>query len=345
MLTYLLEQVRELERIDELDLCVLAAPWNVRELRAGLRSPVRLVRVPNLALRIVYEQVLMPLRHRGWDVLYCPGNFCPQIAWGLPTVVTVHNVRYFGRGRRHLANWGLRERAEIALAHASVRHASAVVVISRSLFNEIAEEGLPTTNCRIILSGLPSWPAESQKPRGVGSDFPFLLSLANDYPHKRLDDLVKGWATAFGGRPDPPKLVFAGGISADRQTAHRAYVPPVHRDCLIYLGRVGNRNSVRWLLEHARAMVSTSELEGFPLTPPEAGSLGCPLLLTDIPPHREVAGENAIYFPVGDLAALAEALKRVPTAPGKHVWHWPMTWEQNAGELAILFKELGRHHR
>ncbi len=56
------------------------------------------------------------------------------------------------------------------------------------------------------------------------------------------------------------------------------------------------------------ALLNPSRYEGWSTTVEEARSLGTPLLLSDIPVHREQAGANAMYFDPADPAALAAAL-------------------------------------
>ncbi len=62
-------------------------------------------------------------------------------------------------------------------------------------------------------------------------------------------------------------------------------------------------------------LIQASLSEGFGLPIVEAARHGTPLLLSDIAVFREIAGEHAAYFPVGDSAALA-ALLRVPELAG-----------------------------
>ena len=59
-----------------------------------------------------------------------------------------------------------------------------------------------------------------------------------------------------------------------------------------------------YLLQHSAALIQASLYEGFGLPIVEAGSRGVPLLVSDIAPFREVAGDAASYFPVGDSRAL-----------------------------------------
>jgi glycosyltransferase involved in cell wall biosynthesis len=109
---------------------------------------------------------------------------------------------------------------------------------------------------------------------------------------------------------------------------------------------VADRAEVRWLLAHALAMVAPSALEAFPLTPAEAGSLGCPVILSDIPAHREVAGDHATYVPVGDIDGLAGAIGNAVDRPSRRKpWTLRQTWESNARALAAVFDELtGAQH-
>ena len=105
---------------------------------------------------------------------------------------------------------------------------------------------------------------------------------------------------------------------------------------LFWLEGLGD-GDVRHLLGGCNALIQASIAEGFGLPVVEAGSLGVPLLLSDIPVFHEIAGEEATYFPVGDPVALASIIERAVSG----LWHRPvairtMTWGESAEKLAEI---------
>ena len=95
---------------------------------------------------------------------------------------------------------------------------------------------------------------------------------------------------------------------------------------------------VRAVLASARCLIQASLAEGFGLAVVEAGSLGVPLMLSDIAVFREVAAEQAEYFSVGNAAQLAE---KIAALEATRAWRRPMglstqTWEQSSQRLLHL---------
>lgn len=344
-LSYIVSELAAIERVTtDIDLTVISAPWNHAQLSAALEC--RIVLIPALGARSRYacEQVLPLVAKTRNAILYCPGNFAPLLHNPVAVVLTLQNPNYFGIGRQAPHNRSVRRRAKIALSHASARRASRIVVISRSLETEVLSD-LPelADRVRVIQSGAPRWDFPATKPQQAASaGGEYLLSLANDYPHKRLDNLVASWAAAFGAVDDPPSLVMIGDIADPSRFRHRTLARSLHSR-LIHTGPLGHRSELRWWIEHAMAMVSASSLEAHPLTPAEAGALGCPLVLSDIRPHREVAGSRALYFASDDDSELIDCLRAVrATPPARVPWEWPVTWEQHATQVATLWTEASR---
>jgi glycosyltransferase involved in cell wall biosynthesis len=105
-----------------------------------------------------------------------------------------------------------------------------------------------------------------------------------------------------------------------------------------------SRATVATLYRRASLYVSASALEAFPLTPYEAMSFGVPCVLSDIPTHREVAGDAAIYFGLGDAESLSYALRnaadnRAALVERMRKLRLP-TWPENVRRLEAEFGRL-----
>lgn len=80
-------------------------------------------------------------------------------------------------------------------------------------------------------------------------------------------------------------------------------------DRVIFTGRV---NNVKDYLYAADVLISASRSEGLPYAILEAECTGIPMILSDIPQHREALGEDSInvnFFNVGDKKRIIELMK------------------------------------
>jgi glycosyltransferase involved in cell wall biosynthesis len=96
---------------------------------------------------------------------------------------------------------------------------------------------------------------------------------------------------------------------------------------------------------HATALLTTSFAEGFNLPIVESLSRGTPVLATDIPTHREVAGPYAAFFPPRDPDALAkvlmhpEASLRRQQVRSPATFSWP-DWNASCQEFLLRLLDL-----
>jgi glycosyltransferase involved in cell wall biosynthesis len=131
----------------------------------------------------------------------------------------------------------------------------------------------------------------------------YALSVARIDEPKRQLDLIE----AFASIPTPTwKLALVGG--ADHSSAYtRRVVKAASETKGVILPGVQTGDALSELYTHAGVFVLVSSHEGQPIAVLEAMSYGCPLILSDIAAHREIAA-TARLVPVGDIAALAERL-------------------------------------
>ena len=108
-------------------------------------------------------------------------------------------------------------------------------------------------------------------------------------------------------------VVVMTGIAADFRTPgypsgfFRRVAELGLREQLIYLGVIPRRH-VPMLMRQCLAVVNPSLFEGWGYSVSEATALGRPVILSDIPVHREQDPPAASFFPPDDHEALAAAL-------------------------------------
>jgi glycosyltransferase involved in cell wall biosynthesis len=85
--------------------------------------------------------------------------------------------------------------------------------------------------------------------------------------------------------------------------------------------------AVAALLDGARALLFPSLAEGFGLPLVEAMARGTPVVCSDLPVCREVAGPAALYLDPRDTAAWASVILRLRDDKGTRVKIAPPDWE------------------
>ena len=165
--------------------------------------------------------------------------------------------------------------------------------------------------------------------------------IANGIP---FDDVASAprAGSADGAAVDAPRVVFSGRLDAGKNAA--AFLEAVRRtsaapaiqafiygdgplraeiERAIVANQLGSRVRVMgfatdlWsILKRASVFVSPSRFEGCPNTVLEAMACGCPLIVSDIPSHRELLDDDsALFVPVDDADALARAIERALEDP------------------------------
>jgi len=354
-LSYVTDQIRALTAVAGIDLTVFAGPAGHEQLRtvcSEVGARFEPVRVPSTGLRFAWEQIVLPWRVRGHEVLVCPGNFCPLFI-RTPTLLILQTSALVGAGRAHGAGAG--KRLRVFLSHRSMISADRLVVISEPLATEVlSEPGLAHLTPVVVRSGVPAVATPSAGSRAadratataVVGPHPYVLSVAHDYEHKRLGDL--GRLAARMGAPSPERdgdvsselrIALVGDISERRQAEIRSTAGP-GADRLVFVGVVTDADVVRALYASAAVAVTTSALEAWNFTIHEASSQGTPLVATDLPIHQELGGDHVHYYPVGDVDALAAATNAAAIAPRPDPWVPDWTWQRHGTELAALIRDL-----
>lgn len=225
---------------------------------------------------------------------------------GMRVVFTHHGADYdrlkWGGVAKAMLRLG--ERLGVGFAHATIAVAPSLAQKLRSRFPAAASK------IHYVPNGTPGARA-SGKAADVLRRFElapkqYVLAVGRLVPEKAFDVLIKAHRASRTGR----KLVIAG--AADHESPYsRSLLSQAGAD-VIFTGAVP-REELQHLYGEAALFVLPSSHEGLPIAALEAGSLGCPMLLSDIEPNRDLGLPPRNYFPVGNSDALAEAMGQDPS--------------------------------
>jgi glycosyltransferase involved in cell wall biosynthesis len=265
-------------------------------------------------------------RRAGVDVLHCPTFRVPLRRAGLPVVATVHDLAVL----REPAWFPLWSRSYGRhLMPRAIRLADRVVCVSRATARDAAELlGVPDSRLRVVPNGIDA--IFSQPPETRPVEGPYTLFVGTPEPRKNLERLAAAFSTLLGeGRPE--RLVLAG---ADGWGGVR--LPFAER--VVQLGRVSD-STLRDLYAQASCVAYPSLWEGFGLVAGEALATGTPLVCSEIPALREVAGPDAEYCDPLSIPSIAAALRRALDGP-RPAPRRELSWESAASQLADVWREL-----
>ena len=240
------------------------------------------------------------------DLIHAPSPAVPPFE-GVPLVVTVHDAAPVTmpeattrRGRSfHTRGFA-----------AAAKRARLVIAVSNVAADEIAANTpIPRDLMRVVPNGvdLARATAGGRRPCGAvvsGSTAARTCSGSGRSSRARTSARCSTRSPRLDESDVPHRLVLAGeeGWLADDDA-------PLRRlgDRVKLLGRVSERDATA-LYAGADLFVFPSRHEGFGIPVLEAMAQGTPVVCSDIPVFREVAGDAARFVPVDDVAALADTI-------------------------------------
>ena len=125
--------------------------------------------------------------------------------------------------------------------------------------------------------------------------------MARFVPEKGLHDLIEAFRSLEGDY----KLVIAGDADHETDYSRKLRQMAAEDDRIILTGYITGE-PLNQVYTHACLFVLPSYHEGLPIALLEAMSYGLPVLVSDIPAHKEVELPAQRYFRCGDVDGLKE---------------------------------------
>jgi glycosyltransferase involved in cell wall biosynthesis len=317
--TYLRKTLGEMVRVDEsVQYVLFCNQENARTFPEAARPNVEAVacnvRAASRPRRILYEQLTLPklVKKHAVDVLWSPGYTAP-LRLACPSVVStfdlqfVHHPEDFAR----VALWATR-----FLVPRAARRAAAVLTLSEHSKRDIVRTcRVPAERVHVIYlaadeaagGDIPDAEQRALLAR-LGLDEPYILTVANAWPHKNVPTLVRAHARL----PEScaRRLVIVGIRGRGMTAVNAAIAASPRADRVVTTGWVSEREL--WILYRRAAVFAFPSLfEGFGLPVLEAMAAGVPVVSSNAASLPEVYGDAALEFDPRDEGATADAIRRV----------------------------------
>lgn len=297
--TYVRGLVGELARIQTSDEFVLFAPEQLLALLpAGANLQKVPVSAPHYSLRELTGLARAARRYRV-DVFHATHYVVPFV--DVPVVVTIHDLIHL-----KLSTW---RRHPLAPVYArwmfgrATGKASLILTGTTAVRDDVIRF-FPTAAPKVrvtrfgVNSAFSPGPPDDRRLAGFGlRSQGYFLFVGNDKPHKNLERLVEAWKALRQDRPDLD-LALVGGT---RRLGGPGIVQP---------GFVKGED-LPALYRGAVALVQPSLEEGFGMPVLEAMACGTPVLISDHPALREVAGHAGILIDPRSTESITAALIRI----------------------------------
>ena len=286
---------------------ILIHPAHLAGYFGNLRD-VRRVSLPgNQAMRFALNQLLVPWIARGSDLLLSVGNY-GVFARRAPQAVFIHDTYEktskdrFGRLKRLVLSF---------LVSTTGRCAALVLTNSENTRTDILRH-YPHLADKVEVTPLGAkFPVAREANTGSRNGFLFVGTLE---PGKRLSDILEAYARldAEVRRDHPLRIVGQPGWGESGLQGKAAALGI--EDSVVFAGYVTDARLQR-LYSESRSLVQASSYEGFGLPVVEAMACGCPVIAARNSALAEVGEGAAVFYPTGDITALAEKMERLARDP------------------------------
>ena len=253
------------------------------------------LRIPILVERWVGDHDLF----HGTDFTLPPTN--------ASTVVTIHDLSFLVHPE--FAHPKLRDYLQ-AVVPRSVARADVVITVSASVAADVAA-AFPDAQHRIV-----AIPNGVDAPEGFArheAARPTVLIVGTIEPRKNHATVLRAMADVRVAIPDAKLLIVGrrGWLYAEIEQKIQAGIEAGWIEWLDDASDAELEDAYR----RATIAISASHYEGFGLPVLESLARGIACVVSDIPAHREVAGDNAVYVPVDQPAAIADAIVELIDEP------------------------------
>ena len=184
--------------------------------------------------------------------------------------------------------------------------ADMIICVSENTKNEaISRYKIDENKLRVIHHGVDMY--LNIEPREIPEGSPYLLFVGQRSGYKNFQILLESFKE-INAKDCRFRLIIVGPELSPSEIV--TLNSNVGYENWLFLPQQ-NDEELRDLYSHAFAHIVTSKMEGFGMTILESMAVATPVILSDIPVFREIAGEAGIYFDASNSESLTQALNEL----------------------------------
>ncbi len=237
---------------------------------------------------------------------WIPRLFAPEIT----VITTFHSI-----DRKH-AKWGTFAKMVLTVGEwMTGKFAHKTISVSRTIQQYMRDvydvktvyipNGVPNYSKSTKLSALQTWNLQPNK---------YIIAVSRLIKHKGIHYLILAFKDLKLKNPEllkDMKLVIVGdGYYTDEYVSSLKELAKDFSDSIIFTG-FQSGDTLKQLFSHAHMMIHPSDQEGLPITVLEGMSFSLPVLVSDIPEHRELITDKRFLFKRSNIENLKEQIKQV----------------------------------
>jgi glycosyltransferase involved in cell wall biosynthesis len=226
------------------------------------------------------------------------------------TLLTVHDIRGL-----HPVSGLLERTAYKLLLKKSLQAADHVITVSESMKNEISDV-CPGIAISVVYNGLDlasyqSIPETAMLAVRQRYDLPqdFVLTVGHFEVRKNYLRLVEAMARLRDRGLSFPLVIIGNDSGFRHKVAAQIHSTGLDRSVKLLSGL--DDLEVKCLFKLCSLFVFPSVYEGFGIPVLESMAAGRPMVLSDIPPFREITEDRGVYFPHDNVELMANAIEKV----------------------------------
>ncbi len=285
------------------------------------------------------------------DVFYSPNHYTPSIC-PFPSVATIHDLGYLSSPEQftkkdfyQLKNW----------TKDSIDRSNLLAAVSNFTKDELVRiYQVDPKKINIVYNGIGKPPIIDSKDANFILDKfsikkPYFLYLGTLKPNKNIPFLIESFSKfqkRYKTKDQKFQLVIAGKKGWLFDDIFRTVKQENIQDDIIFTDYIDEIE--KWALyQNAYATILPSTYEGFGIPALESMKFGTPVIVSDIPPFREVVGESGLIFDLSkkenllsQMLLITDPKIRQKYSKKSKLQAQNFSWDSSARSLLKLFEKF-----